>query len=81
MKTLPDIGEFSSIVELAVEEISKPPPRRDVFRGRVLEVVRNSKARYARIAIAFPMGELGNHLSTYFPTPDRGAEMPSRLFC
>ena len=38
-------------------------PKLDVYQGDVVSVILNSRARVAKVLLAFPVGEVGNHLS------------------
>lgn len=65
VKAIPDIGEFSSIADLVVEELvaEKDRTQHDDTHRRTLEVVENDRFKAVRKFLVFPTGELGNHLS------------------
>lgn len=49
--------------ELTTTYLAPDRPQFDRYRGRILEVVYNARAKLARLLLVFPMGELGSHLS------------------
>lgn len=61
------MSEYASISDLIVAELaaSDKLPKLDVYRGDVVAAIYNPRARVAKVLLAFPVGEVGNHLSEF----------------
>jgi hypothetical protein len=65
VRSLPDISEYASISDLIMDELAEKPTtsQPDSYRGSVLSVIFNAKAKSARVLLAFPAGPVGCQLS------------------